>query len=84
MISPFFAPIASGIVHIAACTVALGIYDTMQNSFSSLFKFELYSDISTPIPLPIRPNIIIHPPNNRYPFILFKLIDAPTNKKSII
>ena len=52
-ISPHANPIAIGIVPMAACTVALGVYAIAQNSRSFLFNSVFISDNETPTILKI-------------------------------
>lgn len=47
-ISPHANPIVNGIVPIAACTVAFGVYAIAQNSRSFEFNFVFVSDSKTP------------------------------------
>ena len=44
--SPHSNPIASGIVPIPACTVALGVYAIAQNNLSFLFNFVIIYSIT--------------------------------------
>ena len=48
-ISPHANPMESGIVPIAACTVALGVYAIAQNTLSFLFKSVFSKDMATPL-----------------------------------
>ena len=55
-ILPHSKPIANGIVPIAACTVAFGVYANMQKNRSFFVKFVLRSDTNTPDIRKIRAN----------------------------
>ena len=63
-VCPQANPIVKGIAPIAACTVALGVYAIMQNSFSCLVSLVFINDIATPNILKIKAPITYETPYN--------------------
>ena len=80
-VCPQANPIVKGIVPIAACTVALGVYDIMQNSFSCFVSLVFIKDIATPSILNTKAPIISKTANIPEVTAYFKSTVAPTSTK---
>lgn len=80
-VCPQANPIVKGIVPIAACTVALGVYAIMQNSFSCRVSLVFIKDIATPDILNAKAPIINKTANIPAAAAYFKSTAAPTSTK---